>query len=183
MLSNTRPSIMKCVSAFVFIFYFTIPAYAENIKKPIYFLSGHITDAQTGQPVIDAVVSLNRFHSAPTDIDGFYYFDKFPDGNNLRIAVDSNDYVGIYDYNSMPMVKLAKDKSLIKNFKLDKACVVELRIVDEANNPVKEANISAVLNDDEKNKHCTGYGRRPGMRWGGCAFRADRVRAVAVRPR
>ncbi|MGD1043157.1 MAG: hypothetical protein ABR913_08880 [Sedimentisphaerales bacterium] len=105
-------------------------------------LCGHITDAKTAQPVTDATVTVQNMFRAQTDANGFYLIENLPVGPNLTISVDSNEYVGITDYQSMPSVRIQKDSQTVKDFKLDKACMIQMQVVDEANQPVEGAGFS-----------------------------------------
>jgi hypothetical protein len=112
-------------------------------------LSGHITDAQTGRPVIDATVKVQDIFSAATDSSGFYLIEGLPAGQNFRISVDSNEYVGINGYQPMPDVRIQKDTQTVKDFKLDKACMIQVQVVDEANQPIEGAELSVRPYDNE----------------------------------
>jgi len=123
---------------------------AEDKSKPDCVLCGHITDSKTGQPVTDATVNIKYGYDAKTDANGFYCFEKIDQNDNYRIEIDSNDYVGIYDYSAMPIVSLGSDKQVVKDFKLNKAYMLEVQVVDEANNPIENAEISASYSADER---------------------------------
>jgi len=126
---------------------------AVNQPQPQSVLCGHITDAKTGQPVTDATVIADQSYRAETDANGYYRIDPIYYQLKCRIAVDSNGYSGITNYDSMPVVQLSKDTQTIKDFKLDKACMIELRVVDEANQPIEGAELSvASLTDEYNNK-------------------------------
>jgi hypothetical protein len=125
-------------------------------------LCGHITDAQTGQPVIDATIHMNMqvVPVTHTDANGFYLIENLPAGPNFRISVDSNEYVGITDYQSMPSIRIQKDTQAIQDFKLDKACMIQVQVVDEANQPVEGAELSVMPFDREiQRKLMTGIKR------------------------
>jgi 5-hydroxyisourate hydrolase-like protein (transthyretin family) len=135
----------------------------SNVPPPLEFradkfqntgtLCGHITDAKTGQPVTDATVSVEHTYKAETDANGYYHIDTIYNDRDYRIAVDSNGYSGITNYDSMPVVNLRKGKEVVKDFKLDKACMIEVQVVDEANQPVENAELSvSSLTDEYNNK-------------------------------
>lgn len=125
-----------------------------NQSKPQCVLCGHITDAKTGRPVTDAIVWSRGgpISDVLTDANGFYCFEKIQQNGNCRIAIDSNEYIGIYNYEAMPIVNFSKDKQIIKDFKLDKACMIELRVVDEANKPIEGAEIKTTSSADERDR-------------------------------
>jgi protocatechuate 3,4-dioxygenase beta subunit len=115
-------------------------------------ICGHITDAKTGQPVTDATVKVMEYNlKTETDANGYYHIDTIYNDGDYRIAVDSNGYSGITNYDSMPVVNLRKGKEVVKDFKLNKACMIEVQVVDEANQPVEGAVLSAASLTDEYN--------------------------------
>jgi hypothetical protein len=113
-----------------------------NQSQPQYVLCGHITDTKTGQPVTDATVSVEHIYKAETDSNGYYRIDTIRNDRDYRIAVDSNGYTGITSYGAMPIVNFHKDKEVVKDFKLDKACIIEVQVIDEANWPIEGAELS-----------------------------------------
>jgi len=113
-------------------------------------LCGFIRDSKTGKPVTDATVIIEHMYKAGTDANGFYCIDKIYKGGNYRISIDSNEYVGIYDYREMPIVNLSGDKQVVKDFKLDKGCKIKVRVVDEENEPIEGAELSVTLLGDER---------------------------------
>jgi hypothetical protein len=116
-------------------------------SRPQGALCGHITDANTGQAVTDATVTVRNMFRAQTDAKGFYLIENLPAGGYFSVRVDSNEYVGITDYGSMPPVRIQKDAQTVKDFKLDKACMIQVQVVDEANQPVEGAAFSVVPYD------------------------------------
>jgi protocatechuate 3,4-dioxygenase beta subunit len=110
--------------------------------RPQGALCGHITDANTGQPVTDATVTARDMRRAQTDANGFYLIENLPAGATFAIRIDSNEYVGITESGSMPSVRIQKDAQTVKDFKLDKACMIQVQVVDEANQPVEGAGFS-----------------------------------------
>lgn len=155
MLSETR--LRETISAVIFclgLFFGLAPfANAGETPKPDYTLCGHIKDAQTSQPVTDAIVraSGGPISDVQTDANGFYCFEKIREDGNYRISIDSNEYIGIYDYQAMPTVNLSKDKQTTKDFKLEKACMIKVQVVDEANQPIEGAELTANIPDGERN--------------------------------
>jgi hypothetical protein len=112
-------------------------------------LCGHITDAKTGQSVTDATVRVQDAFTGQTDSNGFYLIENIPAGPNFRITVESNEYIGITDYSSMPYVRIQKDTQTVKDFKLDKACMIEVHVIDEVNQPIEGAELSIRSFDNE----------------------------------
>jgi hypothetical protein len=130
----------------------TIFVNAAELLKPDCVLCGHITDSPTGQAVTDAIVQISgpRGFNAETDSNGFYCFEKIDENGDYRIGIDSNEYVGIYDYDKMPVVNLSRGGQDVKDFKLDRACMFKVQVVDEANQPIEDAEISINSLADER---------------------------------
>lgn len=142
-----------------------IPESAEYVFEPNGVLSGRITDAKTGEPVTDARVeiSMGRIYTAKTDKNGFYSFkEKIQEQGSFRVGVHSTEYVGITDYDKMPMIFLKKDSQEVKHFKLDKACMLDVWVVDEQGNPLKDADVHATWLADNRRQEINDsmYARR-----------------------
>jgi hypothetical protein len=164
MLSKTHPwaAVIAGILYLELLFGLTTFAGTGEVSRPNCVLCGLITDAKTGQGVTDAIVQTQGGPSSETqtDANGFYYFEKIHQEGNCRIAIDSNEYVGIYDYAAMPIVNLSKDKQAVKDFKLDRACMIRVQVVDEANQPVEGAELSASALGDERSREIGGQMRR-----------------------
>jgi len=164
MLSKTHlwAAVIAGILYLELLFGLTFFADAGEISRHNCVLCGLITDAKTGQPVTDAIVQTQGGPSSDmqTDANGFYCFEKIRQDGNYRIAIDSNEYVGIYDYAAMPIVNLSRDKQVIKDFKLDRACMIKVQVVDEANQPVEGAELSASTLGDERSREIGGQMRR-----------------------
>jgi protocatechuate 3,4-dioxygenase beta subunit len=124
---------------------------ANDKSKLDCILCGHITDSTTGQAVTDATIELygGPISQVEADANGFYCFEKISKQGNYRIGIDSNEYVGLYYYDEMPSVNLKGDNQVVKDFKLSRACIIEVQVVDEANQPVENAEISVNSLGDE----------------------------------
>jgi uncharacterized GH25 family protein len=127
---------------------------ADDKSKPDCALCGHITDSTTGEAITDATIEIHGGPNskAETDANGFYCFDKISEQGNYRIGIDSNEYVGIYNYDEMPVVNLKGDNQVVKDFKLDRACMIKVQVADEANQPVENAEISVNYLADERTR-------------------------------
>jgi hypothetical protein len=116
----------------------TKPTKAEF--KPSGVLSGLIVDAETGEAIDDAEISLHgpdgAYLAAKTDADGLYKFEKLEREAEYRIRIDLVDYVGHRKWEKMPVVSLRSDSSMVKHFELAPACVIDIEVVDEAGEPV-----------------------------------------------
>jgi thiol-disulfide isomerase/thioredoxin/protocatechuate 3,4-dioxygenase beta subunit len=118
------------------------------------FLSGKITDEKTGKAVMDAIVRISgpRSFNTETDSNGFYCFEDELQNGDYRIGIDSNEYVGIYDYDKMPTINLKNNNQVIKDFKLSRACMLKVQVVDEVNQPVENSEISVSYPDDYRSR-------------------------------
>ena len=127
---------------------------ADDKSKPDCVLCGHITDSTTGQAVTDAIINIygEPISKVEADANGFYCFEKISEQGNYRIGIDSNEYVGIYNYDEMPVVNLKSDNQVVKDFKLSRACMIKVQVVDEANQPIENAEISVNYLADERTK-------------------------------
>jgi hypothetical protein len=128
---------------------------ADDKSKPDCILCGHITDSTTGQAVTDAIVEIygRPISKVKTDANGFYCFEKIREQGNYRIGIDSNEYVGIYYYDEMPGVSLKGDSQVVKDFKLSRACMIRVQVVDEANQPVggEELSVIGIVGERSRN--------------------------------
>lgn len=129
-----------------------IPDYSEYVFEPNGVLSGLITDVVTGKPVTDAEIhiSCGMVYQTRTDKEGFYSFDKIESDGNYDISIHSNEYVGIPLTNDQPVVNLKKDGQVVKHFQFPKACMVDVWVVDEEGNGIKNANIVATSPTDSR---------------------------------
>jgi len=123
------------------------PVSTKNVEYkfvPKGILSGLITDADTGEPIADTEIwiSCGRIYQTKTDGHGFYTFDKIEKSDNYEISINSWDYVGI-DFNAdrPPTISLQNDKQVVRHFQLKKACMIELTVIDEDGEPLKDAKI------------------------------------------
>ena len=137
-----------------------IPLTKPDINQPQCVLCGHITDAKTGQPVTDATVIVEHAYKAETDTNGYYCIGTIYNDFDCRIAVDTNEYSGITSYESMPVVNLRLGRQTVKDFKLNKACMIDVRVVDEANQPIKGAELSVASLADRYNRDLSDMRRR-----------------------
>lgn len=117
-------------------------------------LSGVVTDAQSGEPVAGAEVevSMGRIYDAQTDANGFYCIEKIRDEGNHRISVTSQEYVGVTDYDKMPIVNLRNGSREVRHFKLSRACMIEVRVVDQDGKPLEGADLIATSLADERRR-------------------------------
>lgn len=124
--------------------------------KPKGVLSGVITDAETGEPVPDAMVTISggRIRTARTDTKGFYWFEKVPQAGSFHVSVDALTHVGVQRGRDNPVVSLSNDKETVRDFQLSKACMVDVWVVDANGTGIADARVTTgSLLDD--------YGRAP----------------------
>jgi len=120
---------------------------AEPVKfefEPRGVLSGLITDAKTGEPISDVKVEISkrRVYSATTDLNGFYYLDDISEDGSYRIKTSIPAYLGLGDWDKLPIVHLTKNSQVVKHFALDKACQIEIKVVNELGEPVKDVRLT-----------------------------------------
>ncbi|MHC4744739.1 MAG: carboxypeptidase regulatory-like domain-containing protein, partial [Planctomycetota bacterium] len=138
----------------------TVPQKTVVAQQPAFkfeargVLSGVVTDVQSGEPVVGAEVevSMGRIYQAQTDANGFYCIEKIKKEGSYRISVSSHEYLGITDYDKMPMVDLRKDSREVKHFKLQRACMIEVKVVDEEGRPLEGADLIATSLADERSR-------------------------------
>ncbi len=119
--------------------------------KPRGVLSGRITDIETGEPVRDArlSISMGRVHTARTDVNGFYCLETIEKAGDFRVAVLSQEYVGIPDDDRNSLLHLDPVRQTVKHFQLPKACMVDVWVVDANELGIKDARVvSTSLADD-----------------------------------
>ncbi len=123
----------------------------ETTTEPVKFefnprgvLSGLITETKTGEPISDVKVEISkrRGYSATTDLNGFYYFDDISENGNYRINTSSTAYLALGDWNELPILHLAKDSQVVKHLTLDRACQIEIKVVNELGEPIKDVRLS-----------------------------------------
>jgi len=125
--------------------------------KPKGVFSGVVTDAETGEPVPNAMVMISsgRGRTVRTDAHGFYSFDTVPQAGNFNVSVDALTHVGIPQSRDNLVVNLDNHKQVVKHFQLPKACMVDVWVVDANGVGIAEARVTVgSLLDD--------YGRAPG---------------------
>ena len=120
-----------------------IPENTDDIFEPNGILSGIITDAESGQPVTDATVTISpgRLYRAKTDDRGYYSFETIEKTGDYSIGIYSKEYVGLMDSSVQPKIHLKKNEQHTQHFQLAKACMIDLYVVDEQGNPVKDARV------------------------------------------
>lgn len=123
-------------------------------------LSGVITDAETGEPVRDALVrvSMSRIFDTRTDANGFYWFQEVHEAGNFDIAIDSKEYVGISVGDRNPVVHLSQDRQAVRHFQLPRACMVDLWVVDSNGAGVKGAKVVATSPADSRSRPVSYFG-------------------------
>lgn len=118
-------------------------------------LSGKILD-DLGQPVVGATITLmstgpKRETSATTrtDNDGKYDFDVDILKGEYSLTIQSNRCVGLMRVSDQPRMVLSPDSSTVRDFHLQRCCLIKVRVVDENGNRVQNAQVRSVLLVDE----------------------------------
>ncbi len=111
--------------------------------KPQGILSGQITDKVTGRPVTDATVRLmGRFADVRTDTQGVYVFDTIPKAANYEISIHSKTHIGIdAGGHSSPKISLDPNQASVKHFEVERACMVDVYVVDEEGQAIANAEV------------------------------------------
>jgi len=124
----------------------------ESNFAPRGVLSGLIFDAETAQPVEDAQVriSMDQVYHSLTDANGVYHFDNIEQDGNYRVSIWSLEYVGIYDgAEPATVVNLSRDSQLVKHFQLKPACMIDIQVVNEQDEPLEKVRLVAGSPTDE----------------------------------
>jgi len=107
-------------------------------------LSGLVTDAQTGKPVVGAeVVLVGNPYRDTTDEHGFYSIGEVKDSGNYKVRVNSKEYLGLGEWADLPVVVLSNDQPTIRHFALQRGCAVDVEVIDEQGHPVHGVRVAA----------------------------------------
>lgn len=134
-----------------------VPANVEA-SKPVFesqgVLSGLVTDAQTGAPVADAEVTISpgRLQRTTTDPNGFYSFESIEKDGDYSIGVFSNAYIGFTSFDTQPKMHLKKNGQAVKHFQLERACMIDLYVMDVEGNPVSNTRVWASSLETEQGR-------------------------------
>ena len=118
-------------------------------------LSGIITDVENGEPVTDAKMYATHIHGgeiyeSKTDPNGFYWFKDVEQDGDYRIQIFSKKYVGIH-YRDKVIIHLGKESQAVKHFKLQRACMIEVKVVNEQGEPLPGTRFhNTLIADKEK---------------------------------
>ena len=133
--------------------------------KPRGILSGLVKDAETGEPIKGAGVSLSgaRHKEVISDANGLYRFDTLEQLGcsgcsvpvNVRLRVTAEGYVAIRRYDEMPLIALKAGSHAVKHFELEPGCMVDVLVVDEKGEPVGEVSLALTsLSSEMGNEVC-----------------------------
>jgi protocatechuate 3,4-dioxygenase beta subunit len=109
-------------------------------------LSGLITDANTGEPIsgVEVEIWYQPNYHAVTNENGFYYFDDIPRDGNYKVKVYSPGYLGMASWGDALVIALQKGKQVAKHFELERACQIEIQVVNEANELIEGVHLEAI---------------------------------------
>lgn len=107
----------------------------DDSKAPF---SGRIVDTD-GKPVTDAEVSLQGpvYLQTETDEQGKFWFLDAKVGGEYRLIIESKTCVGLTDFRKAPRIAIDPNHPTATEFKLPRACRIELTVVDEKGKPVQ----------------------------------------------
>ncbi len=96
------------------------------------FLSGRIADAKTGQAIDDATVRIvgPTQMLAFSDANGSYVFRGNIADGLYKVGIDSVGYIGSYVQTQATALSLSVSAPLIRNFTLERGCMLDMDIVD-----------------------------------------------------
>ncbi|UCG48999.1 MAG: carboxypeptidase regulatory-like domain-containing protein [Phycisphaerales bacterium] len=116
--------------------------------KPVGVLSGLVKDAETGEPIKGAKISVQGAWRKETisDANGLYHFDTLEQVGlsqpaNVRLQATAEGYVAIRDYEEMPLIALSAGSQAVKHFELEPGCMVDVLVVDEKGEPIPEVSL------------------------------------------
>ena len=126
-------------------------------SKPV--LSGQILD-EAGAPVTDATIELTgsrrtsdrglNHYKTETNANGHYAFEDVKEADTYRVRIESTRWVGLTNYRELPKVQLSLQSEITRDFQLQKACSIRVRVVDELGNPISRVSIYSALLSDER---------------------------------
>jgi hypothetical protein len=116
-------------------------------------LSGYISDARTALPVTGADVRLSNDANwtVKSDANGFYLFEKIERPGDYTVTVLLQQYFEKNTKIHVTEEDVSGRLPLVADFQLDKACMIEFSVVDEANEPFVGAKI-IVTSPSESNE-------------------------------
>ncbi len=108
-------------------------------------LSGVVTDAATGYPVVGADVKLlgNPQYDVKTDTHGVFCIERVEQNGNYKLRVHSKMHLSLGTWAELPVVALASDTQVVKHFKLLLGCAVDVDILNEQGDPIEDAKVAA----------------------------------------
>ncbi len=107
-------------------------------------LSGRVTDAATGEPIVGAGVELAGMrYRDTTDEQGFYSIEQIEEDGEYRIRVNSRRHLVPRVWDELPLMHLSADGRAVKHFSLRPGCMVDVSVCDERGNTVEGARVVA----------------------------------------
>lgn len=103
--------------------------------QPQGVLSGTLTDALTGEPIVGAEVEI-WWHQARayTNEHGFYSFSEIKHNGNWQVRVHSKAYL-VGGWHAVP---LKQTEQAIKHFQFRKGCQVKVKVTNEQDEPLED---------------------------------------------
>ena len=118
-------------------------------------LSGLITDVNSLEPIKGVQLRICSYdyveqYVAKTDANGMYFFENIKKDEPYTISLETNEYITPEQWKSpRENVQLAKSAQFVKHFQLRKGSRVNISVVDEQGNPIKDVGFYAAYVSDE----------------------------------
>ena len=118
------------------------------IFQPKGVFCGTITDAITNKPIINAYVDIWDQSTAATDEHGFYSFAKIKRSGSCMVKIKCKKYLT----GTWHVIDLDKNSTIIKHFKFERGCQVDIKIVNEKGQPIDQVDVAASRVSCENNQ-------------------------------
>lgn len=114
-------------------------------------LSGIITDALTGEPIEDVSIQVKgeSYLRTYTDANGYYQFAGISADGNYQLMIYSEGYIGTFVDEAESAINLNRSVRLVKDMELQRGCMIEIDVVNETNEPVKEVFVSLMASGEK----------------------------------
>jgi len=130
-------------------------AQAEGIDSELQdILSGLVLDARTDAPIANAWVEIlsGANYRIQTDKNGFYAINALDLKGKYQMRVVAQGYLVSKQDGRLPVVTIDPDSSVVRDFRLRPGCMVDVEVINEAGEAVKDVQLLASwLGSDHEN--------------------------------